>query len=393
MPGALDRCRAGMRYGVCWLPCMTTRSHARAPSAGPFEALVENSPALAFLKDAASRHLYVNRTFERVFERPRTCVLGLTDTELFPPEVARELGEHDARVLAGDEIVELDEIVPAAAGTPRYWRVFKFPVAGAGGERLIGGVSVDVHAEALRQASRAAADVARIRSEFIANVSHELRTPLNVILGFTDLVLETALTDEQRRHLETVRLASLDLLRLIGDILDLSTIDAGRLAIAPVPTALDALLRAALEPLTLVARQKGLALTWAVDPAVGDPVLVDPVRLRQVLANLVGNALKFTEHGAVTVAVARDASAGATTLHFTVADTGIGIAPERQRAIFEPFVQGDGSTTRRHGGTGLGLTIAARLVELMGGDIWVESTPGHGSTFHFTVRPAPGDPW
>jgi PAS domain S-box-containing protein len=376
---------------------MTTRSHARAPSAGPFEALVENSPALAFLKDAASRHLYVNRTFERVFERPRTCVLGLTDTELFPPEVARELGEHDARVLAGDEIVELDEIVPAADGTPRYWRVFKFPVAGAGGERLIGGMAVDVTAErqaaeALRQASRAAADVARIRSEFIANVSHELRTPLNVILGFTDLVLETALTDEQRRHLETVRVASLDLLRLIGDILDLSTIDAGRLAIAPVPTALDAFLRAALEPLAMVARQKGLALTWATDPALGDPVLVDPLRLRQVLANLVGNALKFTEHGSVAVAVARDASAGRTTLHFTVTDTGIGIAPERQRAIFEPFVQGDGSTTRRHGGTGLGLTIAARLVELMGGDIWVESAPGRGSTFHFTVRPAPGDP-
>ncbi len=377
---------------------MILRSRAaRAPSTVPFETLVENSPAVAFLKDAAGRHLYVNPAFERVFARPRACALGLSDAELFPPEVARELQDHDARVLTGDETVELDETVPAADGTPRHWRVFKFPVAGARGERLIGGMAVDVTAErqaaeALRQASRAAADVARIRSEFIANVSHELRTPLNVILGFTDLVLETALTDEQRRHLETVRLASLDLLRLIGDILDLSTIDAGRLAIAPVPTALDALLRAALEPLTLVARQKGLALTWAVDPAVGDPVLVDPVRLRQVLANLVGNALKFTEHGAVTVAVARDASAGATTLHFTVADTGIGIAPERQRAIFEPFVQGDGSTTRRHGGTGLGLTIAARLVELMGGDIWVESTPGHGSTFHFTVRPAPGDP-
>jgi PAS domain S-box-containing protein len=367
-----------------------------APPAVPFETLVENSPAVAFLKDAAGRHLYVNPAFERVFARSRARALGLTDAELFPPEVARELVEHDARVLAGDETVELDEVVPAADGTPHHWRVFKFPVAGPGGERLLGGMAVDVTAErqaaeALRHASRAAADVARIRSEFVANVSHELRTPLNVVLGFTDLVLETALTDEQRRHLETVRLASVDLLRLIGDILDLSSIDAGRLGVVPVPTRLDELLRGALEPLAMVARQKGLALTWAVDPTLGDPVAIDPLRLRQVLANLVGNALKFTEHGAVTVTVARDASAGAPTLHFTVADTGIGIAPERQRAIFEPFVQGDGSTTRRHGGTGLGLTIAARLVELMGGEIWVESAPGRGSTFHFTVRQAPGD--
>jgi PAS domain S-box-containing protein len=373
------------------------RLHGRwASPAVPFETLVENSPAVAFLKDAAGRHLYVNPAFERVFARPRASALGLTNAQLFPPEAARELVEHDARVLAGDETVELDEVVPAADGTLRHWRVFKFPVAGPGGERLLGGMAVDVTAErqaaeALRHASRAAADVARVRSEFVVNVSHELRTPLNVILGFTDLVLESALTDEQRRHLETVRLASVDLLRLIGDILDLSSIDAGRLGIAPVPTALGTLLPAALEPMATIARQKGLALTWAVDPTLGDPVLVDPLRLRQVLANLVGNALKFTEHGAVTVAVVRDASAGAPTLHFTVADTGIGIPPERQRAIFEPFVQGDGSTTRRHGGTGLGLTIAARLVELMGGEIWVESTPGRGSTFHFTVRPAPDD--
>ncbi|HLK10635.1 MAG TPA: ATP-binding protein [Candidatus Binatia bacterium] len=378
---------------------MGSRLHARArrdlpPPAAPFEALVENSPAVAFLKDAHGRHLYVNRAFERAFDRPRATAVGLTDVDLFSAEIARELRANDARVLAADETVELHETVPAADGTLCHWLVLKFPVDGPNGERLIGGMAVDVTAqhqaaETLQRASQAAVDVARIRSEFIANVSHELRTPLNVVLGFTDLVLETELTAEQRRHLETVRAASVDLLGLIGDILDLSTIDAGKLTIAPVPTRLEAFLPATLEPLAPVARQKGLTLTWAVEPGVPDPVLVDPVRLRQVLVNLVGNGLKFTERGGVTVRVSRDGSSDAVTLRFAVADTGIGIAPDRQQAIFEPFVQGDGSTTRRYGGTGLGLTIAARLVELMGGDVRVESAPGRGSTFHFTVSAQP----
>ena len=232
----------------------------------------------------------------------------------------------------------------------------------------------------------AALEGSRIKSEFLANVSHEIRTPMNVIIGYTDIVMDMELTEPQRECLDRVRTAAVDLLDIINDVLDISKVEAGKLTTERVPFGLRAVVGDIVRTLTLRAHEKGLALLLEVDAAVSDRVVGDPTRLRQVLLNLVSNAIKFTDRGEVRVKVQQDATHGTPMLRFAVADTGIGIPADKQEMIFQAFTQADGSMTRRFGGTGLGLTIAARLVGLMGGRLWVESTVGKGSVFYFTVQ-------
>ena len=246
---------------------------------------------------------------------------------------------------------------------------------------------LELQTRELSCARDAALESSRLKSQFLANMSHEIRTPMNGILGMTELVLNSELTSEQRECLSLAMNSANALLLLINDILDLSKIEAGYLELEAIPFSVARLIEETVQPFALHARGKGLEFSWHADSGLPESMIGDPSRLRQVIVNLVGNAIKFTSQGGVTLRVdCGERTGDCTMLHVAVADTGIGIAKDKQEAIFNAFTQVDGSIARRFGGTGLGLSIVSRLVEKMGGCIWVESEPGKGSTFHFTSR-------
>jgi PAS domain S-box-containing protein len=358
------------------------------------QAFMNHLPAIASLNDEDGRYLYVNQPLAEAFSLRPEDLLGKTIAAWMPG--ALELKQmHDREVLACGATMQFEDTIQMCDGRKLHWLSFKFPLGVRDGKRLIGTVAVDITARKewegrVQEAKEEAERANSAKSEFLANMSHEIRTPLNGIIGMTDLALETELNAEQQEYLDTVKISADSLLTLINDILDFSKIEAGRVDLEAVDFDLRDNIEATLKTLSVRAHQKGLELHCDFDAQVPDTVKGDSSRLRQIVLNLVGNALKFTERGEVKVSVqAEPGDAKGPNLHFVVSDTGIGIPADKHKRIFDAFSQADSSTTRKFGGTGLGLTISSRLVEIMGGKMWLESQLGKGSQFHFTLRLPP----
>ncbi|MGE3616999.1 MAG: ATP-binding protein [Gemmatimonadales bacterium] len=343
--------------------------------------------------DAAGHIIELNPITERMFGFSREHLIGREAVALFIPPEFLEAARAEAREGRdfGRWHGQMERTLQRADGTRFEAEVEVLPIAMPDGTRLFTAYIRDLserkqRAAELKAAKELAEQSAQAKQEFLANMSHELRTPLNAVVGLTHLLARTTLTPDQGRYLEGIRFSSDQLLSTINDILDLSKIDSGRIQFETVPFEPVKMVEGVVGSLRFGAEQKGLVLVSVIDPAV-PPVLVgDPVRLNQVLLNLVGNAVKFTERGSVTVTVGVSRRDGERVIvQFAVTDSGIGIAPDRLATIFEPFSQGRTDTTRRFGGTGLGLTIVRQLVELQGGEIAVTSTPGQGSCFTVTL--------
>jgi PAS domain S-box-containing protein len=363
-----------------------------------YQSLVESLPLSVFRKDDQFRLVFGNKRFCDTIGMSQEQFRGKTDFDLFPEHFAAKYRRDDKQILeTGATIEDIEEILHPD-GLRYYIQTLKCPVRDSDGQIIgIQGMFWDVSdrkraEEALRRAKEAADAASKAKSDFLANMSHEIRTPMNAVIGMTELLLDTQLTPNQREYLSIVQESGEALLTLINDVLDFSKIEAGKFELDRAPFDIRETLGDTMKSLAVRASRAKLELAFEVGRDVPQMLEGDYARLRQIIINLVGNAIKFTPRGEVVLTVncesRRDDGA---TLHFAVTDTGIGIPSDKLECIFEEFQQVDSSTTRTYGGTGLGLAISSRLVELMGGRIWVESELHEGSTFHFTADFGIGD--
>ena len=407
-PVQFDLINRACSIGAIWLVAILCVLYKRTDQrTQELAAIVESSDDAILSAGFDGAIMSWNAGAERLFGYTADEVIGRPARFLMPPELANEQTQMIETIRRGEGVAHFETVRLRNDGRRVHVSLAASPIRGAHG--VVVGMSsiirdITEHKRAT-EAKEAAEAASRAKSEFLASMSHEIRTPMNGVFGMLDLVLDTNLSPDQRHYLERARTSADLLLRVINDILDFSKIEAGRLDLERAAFSLRESLGESIKAFGPRAHRKGLELALHVRPDTPDVVVGDAVRLGQVMTNLVGNAIKFTERGEVIVTVGLDQSAapptdphstaggagepevarGPVCLHFEVTDTGTGIPAEKQQLIFGAFSQADSSMARRFGGTGLGLTISARLVELMGGRIWVESEVGRGSTFHFTA--------
>jgi PAS domain S-box-containing protein len=361
---------------------------------GLMEALLEAIPTAIYFKDSLGRYSVINSAFEKLFGLSRPQVLGKTSLDIVPSLFAQSMVEKDQSLQARGGV----QVFETTYNNPQTGRVsdFRYSKALTTNEQgqitgIVGAIEDvterNLNLHQLEEATRQAEAANRAKSNFLANMSHEIRTPMNGVIGMTELALELALDPAQRDYLSLAASSAQALMAVINDILDISKIEANRVDIESIDFSLSDVIQHSLKPVEAMARKKGLAFVLTQSPGLPDHVMGDPTRLRQVLLNLCDNAVKFTPAGHVAVHVGgAPVVGGGFDLTVAVSDTGIGIAPEQQSTVFEIFSQADASTTRQYGGSGLGLTISAKLAVLMGGGIALDSVSGQGSTFTLRLR-------
>ena len=379
------------RSGLCLVP-RGERANRAAHRSFPLKCLIAAMMRL-FSSISMGRIVRWNSGAERIYGWPAEKIVGEHIAILLPPNRRLEFDRCLAMLKNGRDVPPFDTVRRRADGTDVSVSITASPIRDSQGN-LKGYVSIarDISdrvraAEALRDALEEAERASRAKSEFLANVSHELRTPMNAIIGMTELALDEELSPELRDYLETTRESADLLLSLVNDVLDISKLEAGKFVLEDIGFSLSEVVDETVRGISSRAYRKGLEIACKVASDVPDNLHGDPLRLRQILTNLVGNAIKFTDEGEIVVEVNLEASSGRScVLRFSVSDTGIGISEEDQQRVFAPFTQADASSTRRFAGTGLGLAIASHLINCFRGQFWVDSEVGVGSTFHFTAR-------
>ncbi len=351
------------------------------------QAVLDNSPALIYLKDLFGRYILVNKIWQQVVVRGDESPIGLPTHQFLPKELADQMVARDKQVIAQHQTIQIEEQIELADGKQHVFMSYKFPVEDEQGRLVaVGGISTDI--TELAEARVIADEANKAKSDFLANMSHEIRTPMNAIIGMSHLALQTDLSARQRNYIDKVHRSAESLLGIINDILDFSKIEAGKLEIESIEFRLEDVLDNLSNLIGLKTEERGIELMFDVPADIPTALVGDPLRLGQILVNLGNNAAKFTDQGGEIVVSAEVQSQDdhSVMLLFKVTDSGIGMTQEQTSKLFQSFSQADTSTTRKYGGTGLGLTICKKLTSLMGGDIWVDSQPGVGSIFYFTVK-------
>ncbi|WP_027192777.1 ATP-binding protein [Megalodesulfovibrio gigas] len=362
------------------------------------ESLIQAVPYPLYIKDTSLRYVGCNQAFAEFAGRSMEAMRGLTAFDLLKEEDARQVEAFDLEVLASGDRRQCEVLFPHADGSVRNVLLEKKAFYGnSASPRGLICVFTDIteqrrHEQQLLRAKQQAEQASQAKTRFLANISHELRTPLNGIMGATELLLAEELTQDQREYLGMVRSSTTNLLRILNDILDLSSLDEGRLAITALPCNLPRALEGLFKLFAVQAQWKRLQFSWTIEEDVPRNVVLDMERLRQALSNIFWNALKFTEQGEIAIRVCLEPAdfpeldpAVAVPLRIEIQDTGIGIAPDQQARIFEAFSLAENVMTKKYGGAGLGLAISHKLAALMGGRLWVESEEGAGSTFFMAL--------